>query len=186
MTHVDPSRAGFVTPQALGLLALVAGVFAAGFWVGGVAPRIELAQQREIASRTLAAVADHASRTLLKAQARGDALTTQLHAANRAALLTQEKLDDALRHATTGSTCLREPALRLLDGAHGIRVELPAAAGGAAAADGSAAALADERVSSDTDVARWIAAAGLRYDECRRRLDALIGWHGEPDGEPAP
>lgn len=163
---------------------MAVGVFLAGLWIGfrlgGVSPRIELAQQRETASRTLSALADHANRTLREAQTRGDALTTQLHAANRAAALTQEKLDDALRHATTGSTCLREPALRLLDGAHGIRVELPAAAGSTPAADGPAAAAAGEPVSSDTDVARWIAGAGLQYDECRRRLDALIGWHAEP------
>lgn len=167
---------GFISGLVMSVVVFSAGCYI-GFRLGGVSPRMELAQLRETAVRDQARIAEHASRKLLDAQTRGDELTTQLHAANRAALLTQEKLDDALRRATTGRACLRERALRLLDGAHGLRVQLPASSGSAAAADGPAAADSGELVSSDTDVARWIARAGLQYDECRRRLDALIAWH---------
>lgn len=165
----------------VGSALMAIAIFAAGLWlgfeVGGAAPRLELAQLREANARDQAAIAEHASRALLEAQTRGDELTTQLHAANRAALLTQEKLDESLRRATTGRACLRGPALRLLDGAHNLSVAVSAPAGVPAAADGSAPADPGELVSSDTDIARWIARAGLQYDECRRRLDALIGWH---------
>ncbi|MCK9987413.1 MAG: hypothetical protein AzoDbin1_03885 [Azoarcus sp.] len=165
---------GFVTTA----MTFVAGLWF-GFQIGGNSTRIELAQVRETAARNQAAVAKHASRRLLEAETRGDELTTQLHVANRAALHTQEKLDDALRRATTGRACLNGPALRLLDGAHNLTVAVPPPAGGAAAGDGPAPTDSGELVSSDTDVARWIARAGFQYDECRRRLDALIDWHAE-------
>lgn len=161
-------------------LGVVAASAAGGAWIADSIADAEIAELRAAAAREQASQAEHASRRLLEAQQHGDALTTQLEAANRAALRLQENLDDALRRATTGSACLRERALRLLDGAPGITVGVPAPAGGTAAADGPAAAVADERVSSDTDVARWIGLAGRHYDECRRRLDALIDWHQEP------
>lgn len=147
-----------------------------GGWLTGTRANAEMSRLRAEAARDQATIAEHASRRLLEAQARGDELTTQLHVANRAALLTQEKLDEALRRATTGRACLNGPALRLLDGAHGLRVDVPEPARGPAAADGPAPAYPGELVASDTDVARWIARAGLQYDECRRRLDALIAW----------
>lgn len=53
-----------------------------------------------------------------------------------------------------------------------LDADLPDAAGGAARADAG-------HVATDTHVARWALDAGGRYDECRRRLDALIGWHEE-------
>lgn len=168
----------FIVPLLMAVLPLVGGIWI-GFEIGAASSRIELAQQREAAARDHAAIAEHASRRLLEAQLRGDALATQLETANRAAMRLQENLDDAIRRATTGRPCLREPALRLLDGAHGIKLGLPAPAGSAAAADGVAAAPAGELVSSDTAVALWIARAGRQYDECRRRLGALIDWHGD-------
>ncbi|MCK9987618.1 MAG: hypothetical protein AzoDbin1_04090 [Azoarcus sp.] len=168
---------GDFTAEFLVTVALLAAGLWVGFQIGENSARTELAQVREAAARDQAAIAEHASRRLLEAQARGDELTTQLHVANRAAMLTQEKLDEALRRATTGRACLSGPALRLLDGAHGLRVDVPEPARGPAATDGAAPADPGELVASDTDVARWIARAGLQYDECRRRLDALIGWH---------
>lgn len=161
----------------MAVLPLAGGVWI-GFEIGAASSHVELTQVREAAARDQAAIAEHASRRLLEAQARGDTLTTQLDTANRAAMRLQETLDDALRRATTGRPCLREPALRLLDGAHGLKLGVPTPAGGDAAADGAAAAPAGELVSADTDVALWIGHAGRQYDECRRRLGALIDWHG--------
>lgn len=161
-------------------LGVVAVSAAGGAWVRGSIADAEISRLRFDAARQQASQAEHASRRLLEAQTHGDALTAQLETANRAAMRLQENLDDALRRATTGRPCLREPALRLLDGATGIKLGMPAPAGGAAAADGSPAAAAGELVSSDTDVAVWIGRAGQQYDECRRRLDALIDWNTRP------
>ncbi|WP_374503039.1 hypothetical protein [Zoogloea sp.] len=101
------------------------------------------------------------------AQARGDALTTDLLAARAGAATLHEQLHDALRKTTTGRACLGGPALRLLDTAAGLRADLPSAPGGAAAADAGP-------VATDTEVARWAADAYFEYAECARRLDALI------------
>lgn len=157
--------------MALAALVALGAAGGLGYSVGAALSATELEKARHIYTRAQAAQAEQSSRLLLEAQARGDALTTRLETANHAARRLQENLDDALRRATTGRACLREPALRLLDHAAGLRADLPTAAGGAAAADG--------RVASDTDVARWIGRARHDYDECRRRLDALIDWHTE-------
>lgn len=155
--------------MAMAALTALSAAGGFGYAVGSALVAAELEQARHTLTRMQAAQAEQASRLLLDAQARGDALSTRLTTANHAARRLQENLDDALRRATTGRACLREPALRLLDHAAGLRADLPATAGGAAAAHG--------RVASDTDVARWIGGARHDYDECRRRLDALIDWH---------
>lgn len=134
-------------------------------WRNGVV----IAHLREAAAIDARNVAEHNSRALLDAQTRGDALTRQLAAATRAASRLRKERDDALQTATTGRVCLDAAALRVLDGAPGLAVALPTAAGGAAAADGA--------VATDTDVARWALGAGEQYEECRRRLDALIDFH---------
>lgn len=133
-----------------------------------------------------------------EAQRRGDELATQLLAAEAArAALTRER-DDAIARATTGRACLGGSALRVLDGAPGLRVAVvPAAAASAAAAHAAAAAdtgdaAADggpgpradpaDAVSDDTAVARWMLAAGAQYETCRARLHALIDFHTMPAG----
>jgi hypothetical protein len=160
--------------MAMAALTALSAAGGLGYSVGTAMGAAELERARHTLTRAQATQAEQASRLLLDAQARGDALTTRLETANHAARRLQENLDDALRRATTGRACLREPVLRLLDHAAGLRADLPPPAGGAAAADG--------RIASDTDVARWIGRARHDYDECRRRLDALIDWHeqGKP------
>lgn len=151
-------------------VALAVGL--AGGW-GVTASRYEtrIARMERDEALQLAAMADAASERLLKTQQRSDALTTDLSAALRAAQQLQRGLDDAIARTTDGRVCLREPALRVLDGAPGLRVDgLPPSGGGAAGADAG-------RVATDVDVGRWAAAAGQQYNECRRRLDALIDWH---------
>ncbi|MFN3985721.1 MAG: hypothetical protein ACK4KV_09525 [Rhodocyclaceae bacterium] len=153
------------------VLALGAG------WVGyrmGVAGTTALRAEH---SRALFSAAEAASVALYQAQLRGDALTRDLAAARATARkLTQERT----RHVETvtdGRACLREPALRVLDGAPGLSVHMPEPTGGAAGADAG-------RVASDADLARWALASGEQYAECARRLDALIRWHESPG--PAP
>lgn len=184
MTPLAPLAQYAALFGSAGRLALWLGVIglsaAGGAWVANSLADAEIARLRLDAARQQVAQAEHAHRELLAAQQHGDALTVQLETANRAAQRLQENLDDALRRATTGSACLRERALRLLDDAPGITIGVPAPAGSAVAVDGPAAAAADERVSSDTDVALWIGRAGRQYDECRRRLGALIEWNSRP------
>lgn len=145
-----------------------------GNHIGGLQAGAELARVREAGARDQATIAEHNSRRLLDAQTRSDQLTRQLAAANQAAADAQEKFDVAIRRATTGRRCLSAPALRVLNGTNSIRIDLPEALRGTAAEDGAFA--------TDTGIGLWIGAAGRQYDECRRRLDALIDWHEHGSG----
>lgn len=165
-----------ISPASLAMIGALIAAFGLGHLLASRAGDAELARYRETAARQQAAVAEHASRRLLDAQAVSDRLTTDLAAATQAAAATQEQLDAALRRATTGRTCLAQPALRVLDGAHNLSVDMPAPVSGAAAEDAP--------VATDTDIAVWIARTGKQYDECRNRLAALIDWHTAQ--EPAP
>ncbi|TXI17650.1 MAG: hypothetical protein E6Q67_12780 [Roseateles sp.] len=144
-----------------------------GAWVGHLQGQKELDQLRVAQAETGRLAARAATRQLEAAQQRGDQLTRQLATAERQIqTLTTEKRD-ALKKATTGRACLGTAALRVLDGAAGIRVAgLPAAAGGTAAADG--------RVATDSDIGQWALDAGAQYEQCRERLGALIAWHRGP------
>lgn len=153
------------------MLLMAVAVFSAGVgakltdWRKGV----EIAGLHQAAAQREAQLAEHASRSVLDAQARGDVLTRQLSAATRAASRLRKERDHALQLATTGRACLDGAALRVLDGAPGLRVDLPAATGGAAGADGA--------VATDTDLARWALDAGEQYEACRGRLGALIDFN---------
>lgn len=178
------SIADFVIPL---LLAALAGVAASGGYLLGAA-KVEALRTEH--ARGLFAASQNASRALYAAQQRGDALTLQLAAAGAAAhQITQERQHDVAT-VTTGRACLGEPALRLLDGAPGLSVQLPAptrraadphAAHAAPPAD-LASAITTNVTATDAHVTTWALAAGAQYAECARRLDALIGWHATADG----
>lgn len=180
-------------------LALVLAALAGG-WLNGVFKAREIAAletalqtvKREHAEQWRL-LAERAAADLQAAQARGDVLTEELMAATRAAELLRGELDEQIDLATQGRACLDAAALRVLDRAPGIAARpVPAAPRRAAAAGGAQPAAdpaqpaggaqlgADERSASDTDIARWALSAGARYDECARRLDALIDWHDKP------
>lgn len=158
-----------MSPAMLLVIGAVLCAFGLGWLLASSAGDARVSALREQMSRSQAAQAEHASRTLLDAHARGDALTGQLFAATRAAARLRKERDDALQLATTGRVCLDADSLRVLDGAPGLAVALPTAPGGATAADGA--------VATDTDIARWALDAGEQYEECRQRLDTLIDWH---------
>lgn len=170
----------FVTPMVL--LALLAGVSASGGYILGAA-KVETLRTEHASA--LFAASQSASRALYAAQQRGDALTLQLAAASATAHQITQARQHEVATVTTGRACLGEPALRLLDGAPGLSVQLPAprrraadphAAHAAPLAD--LASASDTHVTaSDTHVTAWALAAGAQYAECARRLDALIGWH---------
>jgi len=180
----------------------------AGGWINGVFKAREIAHlqtaleavQREHAEQWRI-FAEAAAARLQAAQARGDALTEELAAASRQADALRGELDEQITLATQGRACLDAAALRVLDRAPGIaaapaRVPAPArraaAAGGADAAGDSAQRGGDgagqraeqrdaEPYATDTDLARWALDAGRQYDDCARRLGALIDWHEPPD-----
>ena len=184
-------------------LALVLAALAGG-WLNGVFKAREIAAletalqtvKREHAEQWRL-LAERAAADLQAAQARGDVLTEELMAATRAAELLRGELHEQIDLATQGRACLDAAALRVLDRAPGIAARpVPAAPRRAAAAGGAQPAAdptqpaggaqlgaelePDERSASDTDLARWALSAGARYDECARRLDALIDWHDKP------
>ena len=113
---------------------------------------------------------------LQQAQARGDALQARLAAEETNRQSQAQEHAREIKRLTTGRPCLNAGTVRLLNqSAGGLGAPaVPASAGGLAAADAPAA--------SDTDVAGWADNARRQYDTCRDRLDALIDWHGEPDG----
>ena len=155
-------------------LAMLLVCSALGYWAGD--------HQRNNAWLAKQAQSERQAKEALQAaQTRGDDLSrTLLKQQDQIIQLKSEKLH-ALQLATTGRPCLNGPSLRLLDQAPGIDLHgLPPATGSTAAAGGAVATAGgdmDTEYSSDTQAALWIAEAGARYEVCRARLDALIGWH---------
>lgn len=164
-------------------LALAVGL-ALGAWAGSTLGRapllLELARLQQAQAQAAQQQAQASAQQLLAAQQRADTLYQRLAASQRQRQrLTQEK-HHALTLATTGRPCLDATALGLLEHASGLSVEqprgLPAAPGGAAAAD--------QRFATDTDIGTWAVAAGAHFEACRERLDALIDWHRTPPQPP--
>lgn len=155
------------------LLAALVALSWLSYQAGGVSctrtAAAEVAQKLQMERAATKAALD----SLKTASARGDTLSRQLATANRTTNRLRKERDDAIARATTGRVCLDDPALRVLDGAPGLRANLPVATGGVDGADAG-------HVATDTHVARWALDAGSQYDECRRRLDALIDWHEGP------
>lgn len=159
-----------------GVLGAVIGALAGAAVTVGPA-RLELAAVRtQVATlerdsaRSAFAQADANSEALFAAFTRSNALTRQLSSARADAAQLKTELQHAIDQYTDGRVCLHDPALRVLDRAEGVAVDLPGAAGGAAGADVA-------RVATDGDIASWALGAGDAYAECVRRLDALISWH---------
>lgn len=156
----------WVYPAGLAVAAVVGAAIGAGATT--VIKDGEIADLRRSQAQASERAATQNVARLQAALARGDALTSDLLAAQASADQLQEQIHDALQKSTSGRACLGGGALRLLDGASlGIRADLPPSAGGPAATDAS-------DVATDTQVAGWAADANHRYNECARRLDALI------------
>lgn len=163
------------TPYLLAVaFALGAGLAGPAAWqIGRMPLRAELAAAHEAWAKERLRGAELNAQRLQTAIDRGDGLTQSLLASQARMDQLNRSRRNALPTATTGGPCLGGPALRLLDGATGLRVSgLPKAASGAAAADGA--------VATDTDITGWALDAGAQYATCSARLDALIDWFGEP------
>lgn len=135
----------------------------AGYWAGD--------HNRNNAWRAKQTSSERQAKERLQvAQTRGDTLSAQLLRQQEQIIQLKTERRHALTQATTGRACLNGATLRLLDQAPGLGVSgLPPTTGGTVAAS--------EPVSTDTDIAIWAVDAGARFEVCRARLDALIGWH---------
>jgi hypothetical protein len=165
---------GVVMRAGIGIAA-AAMIASAGFAAGRHYAAVSVAEARESLAEVRRAIAVQAAHRLMSAHARSDTLTRQLSTARLAAAQDRKERNRAIAQLTDAGVCLREPALRVLDGAPGIRVDLPDAGSGAAGADAG-------RVATNSDIAGWALDAGSQYAECARRLTALINWHqqGKP------
>ena len=169
-------RALLVLPALAFVLGLVLGAMAC--WPLARAPlsaRLE-AQQRQAAEDKAGALRLQME-ALRSAQAHGDQLTATLQAREQTiSQLSKDRSDAFAKLKAAGvrpavdRPCLDDSALRLLDGAPGLRVDaLPEAAAGTDAADARAA--------TDSDLFVWALHTGAQYEQCRARLGALIEWH---------
>jgi hypothetical protein len=152
--------------------------------------RMEYAALRERNADNSRLAAQASSARIQAAQARSDALTRSLSAAQAEAKQLAKEKAHAIRTATDGRACLSDRALRVLNGAPGLAVSgidrLPPASGQPVATDA--------RVATDTDIGSWAITAAGQYEACRERLQSLIDWHTatesdstahEPHREPA-
>jgi hypothetical protein len=148
-----------------GSVLLAAGLGCFGYWAGD--------HNRNNAWLAKQGALEQAARLQLQAaQAHGDALTRSLLQQQGQIDVLKQEAHRAITQATSGRTCLDGAALRVLNSAPGITVDLPTPASGVAAAG--------EQVSTDTDIALWAADTGAAYETCRARLDALIDWNTAP------
>lgn len=160
-----------VRTRGLDGLLLVA-LLLAGVWLGWALGTRKLGAERAEFARAQKQAVELAQARLKKAQAVGDRLMIELEDARDRARAQAEALNNELADVTDQRVCLREPALRVLERAPGLRVELPAAGG-------SLAAASERYVTTDTQLAGWAIQAGKQYADCSARLNALIGWHVE-------
>lgn len=156
------------------LLTAAAGGFFAGDRWASRAGRAEMAELKAEQALADAMAAKQARDRLAAAQARGDALTVRLAAAEQSRLTLTQEHAHAIRRLTSNRPCLTAATVRLLNGTGpGIHdPAVPAAARVPVAADAGSA--------SDTDVALWIDGARGQYGQCRDRLQALIDFFEDP------
>jgi hypothetical protein len=171
---------------ALGV-GLVLGV-AGGSWVAHAKDAAQIATLKLAAATLQSNTLDAALQREQAARSAADLAQAQLAAVLSAYDTVSQEKTHAIAHATTGSACLGDRALRVLDGATGLRLAaVPGAASGPAADDGPAAAdpgapgdfeatSAYSLVATDTEVAGWMLTAGRMYETCRARLNALVGY----------
>jgi hypothetical protein len=154
--------------------------------------RMENAALRETNAESVRLASLAAAARVQEAQRKSEVLGAGLlAAAAQNATLAKEKAH-ALQAATSGRACLSDRALRVLNQSPGLAVSglarVPAPGPGAAAPGGPAAPHTNEpnepagqqRTATDADIGTWAIAAGQQYEDCRRRLDALISWHDKP------
>lgn len=159
-------------PEWVWIALLVIAWGGCGFYLGSQHSNASWLAKQEKQERT-------AREALQAAQAKGDALSTELLLRTRQIDQLQQESHRAITQATTGRTCLDSAALRVLKRAPGITT-VSAPTSSTAAAGEPVATDADDSFATDTQVATWAIDAGAQFETCRARLDALIDWHAAP------
>lgn len=163
----------------IALAIFLAGFGAAWSWQGarGDAAIATLTAQHE---KKAGDAARAAARDLKSAQDRADTIARAAALRDAAQDQQLQEAHHALKTATRNRPCLGGPALRVLGQSPGLRLA-PAIAAPAGPPDhGSAAAAADPadqgEYTTDTQLADWIATAGLYYERCRNRVRDIRAW----------
>lgn len=153
------------------LIPIVAfAVSSAGWWFEHLERVAEVATINTTYAKERANEATAALDRLKVAQARGDALETQLAASESARETTKQETSREIARLTTGRACLGSAVVSLLNQPTGLRL-------GSMPQPTSEPASADDSVATDTDVGLWINNAKSKFDQCRDKLQALIDWH---------
>jgi len=118
-------------------------------------------------------------------QASDKAILAAMQQAEAAQAKTEEISHELKKH-TTNRPCLSSNARGVLHTAPAFkRNAMPKHTGSALESNPGTAENSgdnDSTVSTDDDVAAWIATATQRYEECRTRVDAIAQWDREKNG----
>lgn len=149
------------------VLAFAAGAVL-GEWDGAKRAGLRCTAQAE--AKRAEQLGDWVTRTL-EAEGRAEAIDRAAAGRDREMNAKLKETEHALDRATRGRPCLGGAALRVLDQSAGLRPPARTAHPGPLPG-GSAAPAADPEnaEATDTDVAKWIATAGVLYEACRERI----------------
>ncbi len=159
----------FIAILASALSALLLGA-TLGWSLGRYPLKAEISQLKADHQKEQIEALSSTLEALQVAQKNGDDLYLILTKKVQEIEVLKKEKRNAITKVTHNSTCLNEPALRVLNNATEINVsDLPEAPNRTSAANGA--------IATDTDIAIWITEAGAQYGQCRARLSALIAWH---------
>jgi len=116
------------------------------------------------------------------ANARSDALQTELEIAEQRLTITQSEVQREIQRNTTGRACLNQRTVSMLNSR---TAERSATASMSTPISGSAAdsqpiatdTNVEDEAATDTDIATWANIVITQFNTCKARLDALIAWH---------
>ena len=166
------------------LFGLAIGIFLTQF--AFVAERAEakatISKLKKQHSEELASTQAAALDRYQKANARSDALQTELEITAQRLTITQSEMQREIQRNTTGRACLNQRTVSMLNNRTAERsttasmstpISEPVAASGTIASDTNI----EDEAATDTDIASWANIVITQYGTCKARLDALIAWH---------
>lgn len=166
------------------LFGLAIGIFLTQF--AFVAERAEakitISDLKKQRSDDIAATNTAAQERIQKANARSDALQTELDITAQRLTVTQSEMQREIQRNTTGRACLNARTVSMLNNRTAERsatasvptpISEPVAVSGTVASDTNI----EDEAATDTDIASWANIVITQYGICKARLDALIAWH---------
>ena len=160
------------------LAAAIAG-YGAGFSHAKARGDAALARQSEAHAKAHAQEMVRFGQQLNDAIVRGNRLSGALARAETALHKKNLEVHREIEKATVGRVCLSADVVWMLNATGELpkTAELPETPGQPDAENGAASSNSAD--ATDTDIAKWIAAAKTEYGICKQRLNGLIDWHGE-------